>query len=590
MNICTSRLNFYTTQKMFLIFLAIVLSGCVTVQSSNSIRNDGIYIQESFSSKGKDRIVYQFAPGNKIYTIQQKHLSDAYVALWARDTSRNALLYTIRDRKLKIYSHITDQQRLSKRRGLTNANTLVNSKFYTFTESGIKFEFQVDAKKAKKTNRVMDIYSKQGELLFSDELEGINIVAESRFILKYSDHYRLYDTQYNTELLNADYMEKLKETDDLIMAYQPSGFGVVDSLGKVVLSFIYDDMMDLGKGKIAVMFDGVWSIRDVNNNILAILKKGQKPTGKVIAGSVIPLFERGKIKFYSLLTKQYFNFSASLSSSVSSSDTFFKAAKTNKWVLLKNDGNKVLSFYVSSVHHAYGYIIATDTKGTSIVFTEDSKQYSKGVKGILSPIRGQDYVLYSSVMPLLELTRGSRKGITDLRGNILVEPTYHSIEYLGNNHFLLDNGKEGSTRQIYIQGKGITTLPIVSADYFDGDAIIVRDQNKKYGLWSTLQSDWVLKPQDYDLIESGRASQYLKYKVNQGMSHRYGVIKEDGSLVSPANLTGTVTIEGDYLYNKKGKQITVYQLPDMREVMNVKGNKVMIEDDHYFVVSKNKSN
>lgn len=592
-----SRVIAYLKACCFLLFL-ITLVGCASINDTRVFQTNGVYIQEVYSTAGVEKVIYQFATGNKVYLTRQKNGTDADILAWVNNPQRNALEYSYSKNKIKLNSHINDFKRLNAYKKLENGTALAGSRLYSLTENGLKFERQLAYKEIKTTTK---IYSKQGKLLLSGELQSAKAVSDHLFILKYADHSNLYDAQQNKTLLTATFITELASTEPLFMAYQNNKFGLIDAQGKTVVPFIYQDMMYLGHSVIALKLSEQWIIRDLKTNKDMVLAKNQIPAGKMLLGNLIPIRDQQKVAFYSLSSQQFLKVFANRFKGVpsltqlggiSESYSFFRVAKkTGKWLLLNKKGKVALSQYITRAYHVDDFLVVTNTKGISRVFDKAGKVYSQPIRGRLSPIyrkdKTQSLVKHSS--PLLKLTYKGLQGITTMRGRVLVAPKYKRITYLGQDQFLLDSGKQEKSLRIFTNSKGFAPFPAAGAEYLDGKTIIARGTNQKYGLWNILNSEWILPPEQYDLISQGKNSRFLSFQQAQGIKNIIGVMTKDGSIIASNKLSGKVHIEKNYLFNTNAQQITIYSLPDFVAVATMKGQSITLEHDHYFVVKTAKN-
>lgn len=573
------------------------LSGCATIQNNRVLHTNGVYIQKGFSHAGVESVIYQFVEGNRLYTTRQKNSSDADVLAWVNNPNRNAWEYTYQNGKIKVNTHINDFSRVKARKYLENGSALAGSKFYRFTENGLKFALTLDS---KSINTVTDIYSREGKHLLTGELQKFYTAGNDLFILKYADHSVLYDAEQNKALLRAQFITELKGTNTLFMVYQNDKFGVVDRQGITVMPFVYNDMMYLGKQLIGLQQNEQWSIKNLQNNQQISLNEGEIPVGKLLADDILPVLHQKNIKFYSLQSKKPLKLLAKRYARVpyfaglhgsSTSNTYFRVAKkVDQWLLLRSNGSVALPMYVSAAYHIDNYLLATDLKGVSTVFDQYGTPYSKPVAGYLSPIYMEDYARKSPTPQtvLLKIKNKGKEGIADMKGNVLLGARFKKITYIGNNQFLLDEGQKGTNLKVYTIHKGLMTLPVSSATYLNGDTVIAQNHDKKYGLWSLKQADWKLPPKDYSFIKKGNTSRYLLYQQSKGIKKGVGVLEQNGSIIIPAQMKGDISLYKDYLYQKEKGIFTVYHLPDLAILTRVEGDSMTIEHDKYFVVKREK--
>jgi hypothetical protein len=569
-----------------------MLSGCSIVSLLRFTPDphfDGIYVIDSYSKSGLHRSVYQFLPNNRYYSAFYNNQSEqnlkATLAIWSKDTTRKSSAYSKKDGEIRIL--------FANRLGISSEGNLYNSRFYSITEKEIKLEFNT---KEKPKTRALSIYSAHGKLLFSDLLDKIIAGGDESFIFKYAGFNVLYDVNNNAELFKARYIsEELDGTNGLMMAYKKSHFGLIDPSGKEVLPFIYDGMKYLGNNFFALIKDDKWTINKSNGEEVISLDRGEAPVKSIIAGDIIPISINGKFKFYSLSDHKYLNFITNRFSQTLFSNKFFQVKAEKGWVLISNKGKEVLPFYLSSIYHVQNYILATDVTGISAIFTEDGKQHSAAMKGKLSPITSNEYLSKQNESPIFILEVGKLKGLVDSHGNILAKPShYDKIKYLGNKHFALKNGfSDSRVTKIYMQDKGFMSFDVKTAKYINGENFIIQDFNSRYGLWNSTDSYWALKPSNYQLIYKGKSSEYQTFLACDDEGNEFsdyskcqtGVLKEDGSVIHPAEFKGYNAIYREYFYNRIDGELQVYHLPDMSNVMNVEGRYLSVIHDDYLVVS-----
>ncbi|TBR37933.1 WG repeat-containing protein [Marinomonas agarivorans] len=591
--------RFVFSLKLFLLLMMFVsLIGCTSMQNNRVFHTNGVYIQKGFSYAGIEHVIYQFIDGNKVYTTRQKSGSEKDVLAWVNKPNRNAWEYTFRGKKIKVNTHVNDFARVRARKHLENGGTLAGSDFYSFSETGkLKFERKVDT---IPINTVTDIYSNQGKHLLTAELSKFDAVGDDLFILKYADHSELYDAKQNKTLLSAQFITSLKKTNHLFMAYQTDKFGIVDGQGNTVVPFVYDDMMYLGEQLVGLQLKGRWIIRDLKSKQQISLNQDELPVGQLLANNILPIRHQNKIKFYSQQNEQYLKFFAkryarvpsfSHAGGVSISKSYFRVAKkTGQWLVLRSNGLIALPMYVSAAHHINNYLLVTDTKGVSTVFDQHGKAYSKAVNGHLSPTYMEDYALkpFNDPTVLLKIKKQGKQGIADLKGNILLNARFKEITYIGNDQFVLDDGKKTKNLKIYTAFKGLMTLPIASATYLNGDTVIAQNQKAQYGLWNLKQNEWLLPPNNYSLIKKGDVSRYLIYQETQGLKQNIGALKQDGTIVLPAQAKGAASLNKDYFYQKQDNVFSIYHLPDLDVLARLEGDSMTIEHDRYFVVKRAK--
>lgn len=569
-----------------------MLSGCSIIsllRFTPDPRFDGIYVVDSYSESGLHHFVYQFFPNNRYSSAFYNNMTEqdlkAAITIWSKDTSRKPSAYSKKDGEIRVS--------FANRLGVSSEGNLYNSRFYSITEKGVKFEFNT---KEKLKTRALNIYSTQGNLLFSGLLDKIIAGGGESFILKYSNFNVLYNAKNNVELFKARYIsEELDGTDGLMMSYKNSHFGLIDSSGKEVQPFIYDGMKYLGNSFFALMKGGKWTINKKNGDEVISLNRGETPAKSIIAGDIIPISIGNKFKFYSLSDHKYLNFIASRFSQTLFSNKFFEVKAEKGWVLINNKGKEVLPFYLSSIYHVQNYILATDLTGVSAIFTEDGKQYSTAMKGKLSPIISDEYLSKQNESPIFILKVGKLKGLVDVLGNVVVKPAhYDKIKYLGNKHFALKNGFSNSrVTKIYMQDKGVMPFEVKTAKYINGENFIIQDFNSRYGLWNSTDSYWALKPSNYQLIYKGKSSEYQTFLACDDEGKEFsdyskchtGVLKEDGTVIHPAEFKGYTAIYGEYFYNGIDGELQVYHLPEMSNIMNVEGRYLSVIHDDYLIIS-----
>ncbi len=408
----------------------------------------------------------------------------------------------------------------------------------------------------------MGVMDKTGAIILPIEEESIKIPnPELPFFICYYD----YDEEgnYKTKVVNDKQEEILQDIPNVepilmkgvvsdfpyeknIVQYQENGkWGIASLEGKKITEAIYDSVesMPYKEGNLLVEQQGKYGV--INNKGYTILKIGYD---KITADN------------YYTEEKEYL---------LSGYITGIKTEEGYRYGYYNAKGKEILP---AEYNEIYRIVDIQEDNNAYLIAQKDGRYgVTKNGKTII-PYDYQE-IEYNSLNHLFLVTKGSKLGIFNQKGEVILDTTYADIQFSGI--YLLCKRETTSEVEIYkpsgeqVPNKDWTSmLPTLNENYF-----IVSDESGLYGVIDKEQKQVI--PIDYTYISYLSDDSFIVCNQNG----KYGIMNTQGKSIIEINYDSVQKIQDTEIVQVVNGDSTYFYNPSFERVLETKNPVIRVEED-----------
>ncbi|BFM48517.1 hypothetical protein THO17_06800 [Marinomonas sp. THO17] len=536
------------------------------------MEKDGFYVVEEVSEKGITKNAYHFIDGKRVRQLNGIKKSKVELLEWFNSEPTFTMNYlSPSNNKVHTY-HNGDGFSSHGSIPLDSSGMVKNSIFYQVVDGKIVSEKKSLPSKDEKNFKV---FSNDAKLLFSGEYTQVKEVEKGYYLLVSNDVSKIVDDKGHS--VSEDY--KWIGSDILnskhFMAYNGESFCVISTKGKVEIPCSYSDMIEFKGNRYAVPDGENQKLIDLNGNVLVVIKEGKFDYNQPAYNVFSIRKNNSKIRqFWSASTEEYLDFEATRFFRFPGLEHLWKVKTDKGFLVFDEEGKLQLDAYVKSAFLHQGHFIATDYNNYSIILDLDSSIRSKPIFGEIDLIRTYSDDKEDKLFHL-KSTEGN-SGLIDSNGRMILKGDFSNVSYFGYGVYGLNSGYKKPV-YLFTEKNGLLDLKALSFDKFSDSVLTVRTKEYIYGLWDFKKNSWVLEPSEYSYIASNN-SDFGVYSIGYGLDSRSGFITKDGVELTAANYEGSLRATFNKGVNISDGDITVYELPSAKKILETEGRSVEIND------------
>ena len=427
----------------------------------------------------------------------------------------------------------------------------------------------------------------------SDKLEEeiLNLNYRANFIYDdfeyFEDDKILLFSNEKEELLDSDMNQIISLDSQLIeknsfgwTASSDFGIRIVGDKLSIPFSSLYDDIVYSEKYFIGKR-NGYWELRDIQKDSLIL---DNLDSVSSITDSVIWYRDKMKESIYFPNTKEITldgNYNFNVLSSKFGSLKYIKIQTRDDVYIVDMSGNKLPSaeyYYTVEKGNTFSFLSKKFNISQSEIMKMNNKKNKKLFVGEKIKVRGYiPSAVISDSLFLIEFN--GKKGISDAKGSIVLEPEYDGITNLSEDNIILIKdekfGNFNSSSKKLITPKFSSVIQPIGNNYyrvssdnsfgvvddegnlilngFDdvkvwGDSLFILFQNQEYTLYNILKKEKVIDFDSYSFV-SNETNDFIKIKTEEG----YGIYSSShGEILMPVyNSIKSFKVNGSYYFLAK---------------------------------------
>jgi hypothetical protein len=561
------------SKLFFILPMLFFVSSLVCASQSIDMRKDGFYVVKMLSTKGVIKNVSQFVDDESVHQLLNVNLTTQELLSWYNSPDKIASKYFVKSSK-KLITHGSSRNSTIR---LNSSGMIQNSIFYQVVGGKI-----VSEKIAKNEPKMYHykIFNPNAKPVYNGNLTRVKEIARGYYLLESDRVSKIIDE--NGQSVSADYVWIGSKTENSkhLMAYDGQNFCVISYTGKIEIPCKYQNMVEYKENRYVISNNGNEKLVDWRGNVLFEPKKDESFSKIQWTNNVFILDKKGQNTqtFWSNKAKKYLDITTEKHREVIGTDSLWLVQTDKGFSLFDEMGEIKVKLHLKSSYVFKEYLIAKDTQGSSHIFKLDDLSTSKVLPGSIDSIfdstqDGKNSLLYYEPLE-------GQSALINTQGEILQKGRFKKKYYIGEGFYML---KIRYKTYLYSEKSGLILMPLQNIRKYNKTMFNIRT-NDFYGFWDHTSKSWFKKPEKYTYVVMGDDSIYASYGINN-VGKSLGLLDENGQELTPAIFEGRTTIRFDKAIIRKDGSIRIVKLPEVKEILVVKGKSAHISDFGSIIVS-----
>jgi hypothetical protein len=556
------------SKLFFILPMLFFVSSLVSASQSMDMKKDGFYVVKMISTKGVVKKVYHFVDDESVHQLLNVNSTTQELLSWYNSPDKIAANYFVKSSK-KLVARGSSRNSIIR---LNSSGMIKNSVFYQVVGGKI-----VSEKIAKNEPKMYHykIFNPNAKPVYNGDLTSVKEIAKGYYLLESDGVSKIIDT--NGQSVSADYAWIGSKTENYkhLMAYDGQNFCVISYTGKIEIPCTYQNMVEYKENRYVISNNGNEKLVDWRGNVLFEPKKDESFSKTQWTNNVFILDKKGQKTqtFWSNKAKKYLDITTEKHREVIGTDSLWLVKTDKGFSLLDEMGEIKVKLHLKSSYVFKEYLIAKDTQGSSHIFKLDDLSTSKVLPGSINFMFDSTTTEDSKGNLLYYEPLEGQSALINTQGEILQKGRFKKKYYIGEGFYML---KIRYKTYLYSEKSGLTRMPLQSIRKYNKTMFNIRTKDF-YGFWDHTSKSWFKKPEKYTYVVVGDDSIYASYGINN-VGKSLGFLDENGQELTPAIFEGRTTIRFDKAIIRKDGSIRIVKLPEVKEILVVKGKSAHISD------------